>query len=214
MLFLFAVPFNLFAQEYDHWEVGTDLLWMINKNQSYPSFFIKKLSLKKKKREIAGYQLRGYRFRLGFNYDSPNQSNPTNATSNYNSVSAQTLVRAGYEWHKSISTFDIFYGWDGYFEYGFNSIDQQYATGGTSYNATRKTTDIKAGISPIAGLKYKFSPSVYASMESDVQILFHRSKSSNTQTLPYLAYYDLPSGNGVLITAHPIYVINLVFVFR
>ncbi|MBS1949609.1 MAG: hypothetical protein JST37_01260 [Bacteroidetes bacterium] len=158
--------------------------------------------------------MRGYRFRLGFNYDNPNQSNTNSASSYYNSVNAQTLVRVGYEWHKFISSFDIFYGVDGYFEYGFASQDQQYATGGIGYNIIRKSTDIKTGISPIAGIKYKITSSVYASIESDVQILFHQTKSSSTQTLPYLAYNSLPSGNGILITAHPIYVINLVFVFR
>jgi len=35
-IFLFAVPFNLFAQEYDHWEAGIDLLWLINKKWILP----------------------------------------------------------------------------------------------------------------------------------------------------------------------------------
>lgn len=86
-----------FAQsvDFDKFEVGIDVLWLIGKNTPPISIFVKKVKLKQKD---FGFRQEGYRLRIGGYF-----YRPTNHW--YNSLPVlqynyTLLIRPGYEWHK------------------------------------------------------------------------------------------------------------------
>jgi hypothetical protein len=201
VLTLIALSIQLPAQEIDfeRWEVGIDLLTLIGRNQVVPSFFVKKLDLKQK-RKGTGFIRRGPRLRTGISVNTVDRPFPIN----HNLY--DFLIRPGYEWDKQIKSVDIILALD--FVASFQNIySYDYYSGISNY----RNRDYRFGPSPVVGISYRIVKNIKVTAESALDLLFR-----NTRT-----HYEFSNGsepltistNGIVVNASPLYVLNAVFVF-
>lgn len=219
LTFLLLLLTNIsYGQEvdWDKFEVGIDLLWIIKRNNIPPSFFIKKLDLKQRKNDF-GFIRRGYRIRVGANYEQPNEKTQTNGYTSLRQSNYSIIFRPGYEWHKRIKSFDIFYGFDinTYFSGSKteNSIVYINAdTGGFYYLLYTQTNRYaRIGLSPILGTTIKVYKNISLTMESTIDFYYSNQINSYNGNQNY---EDIKvKGNGFGISTYPLYTLNVSFLF-
>jgi hypothetical protein len=182
--------------DFDRWEVGIDLLPLINKNTIPPSLFAKRLSLKQKQRSF-GYVRRGIRTRLGFDINNPDLLIP------YRNESYRVVFRPGYEWQVRLKSIDISYGLDLIGQYEKVHLENSSVVD----PIVLEYRFAILGLAPVVGLSYKVVKNIRLSIESNIEVAY-----TNSKYIDVLAT-ETRSENGLRIRANPIYVLNASFVF-
>lgn len=112
----------------NHWEIGLDLLWLINKNQLPATSIFGRYNFVNNNN-----QKRAWRFRLGINnktYDSAQINDPRN--NEFKTIAP--YVRVGYEWQKAINEkVTYFYGADLTTSYSYKKTIQVLYPGQICY---------------------------------------------------------------------------------
>jgi hypothetical protein len=215
---LIVLTTDLKGQEidWDKYEVGLDLLWIIKRNNIPPSFFIKKLELKQKKNDL-GFTRRGYRFRVGANYDQPNEKTQTPGYTSLRQSYYSIVFRPGYEWHKRIKSFDIYYGFDVNTYLSGSKTENSIVyinsdTGGFYYLLyTQKNRFARIGVSPVIGTTIKIYKNISLTLESTIDFYYSNQKNTYSNNPNYENLQV--SGNGFGITTYPLYTLNVSFSF-
>lgn len=196
-VFVFMIGYgNAQEIDFERWEIGIDLLPLINKNTIPPSLFIRKLTLKQKERSF-GLIRRGLRARVGFDVNKPELSFP------FANESYRVVIRPGYEWDVRLKSVEVHYGIDLVGQYDKYHIENTTSTSPVFINQSSTIL----GVAPIVGVSYKVVKNIKISIESNVEMAFTRSNYVDSQTgIPELK-------SGFRLRANPIYVLNASFTF-
>ena len=184
-----------------NWEVGLDLLWLINKNQLPATSIFARHNFVTK----AGKH-RALRFRLGVNNSYYDSSQINGLFPNKSDIIAP-FARIGYEWQVPVnSQFTFFYGADVNIFFYQNKFDRIIPATPTSFQYLGTFTTWELGAVGLLGFKYRPASWVSLSIESTFSALY-RVKRDVSQT----------SGQGEInvnefkMNFVPITVINLCF---
>jgi hypothetical protein len=185
--------------DFDRWEVGIDMLTLINQNTIPPSVFVKRLQLKQRKKET-GYIWRGVRARVGASFSIPDKAHP------YTTNNHIFLVRPGYEWNRQIKSVEVLYGIDAVAY--FQNFDD-YGPNGNQMTFYRNST-MYLGVSPVMGVSYKIIKNIKISLESSFDCLYMQSAHTYKYGVedPFTR-----TDQRLVLQLHPLYVLNAVFVF-
>jgi len=220
LIFSIAATVQLYAQEvdWDRYEVGVDLLWLIDKNSAPFSFFVKRIELKQKKNDF-GFIRRGFRLRVGGSYYHPDEefASQNNFTYHLTKNRYTLLVRPGYEWHKKIKSYDFHYGADMSFNiWGSKSVHDYYyydqalkVIVPSTFGHTNRFGHV--GISPVAGVTIRVIRGLNLTLESAATIsyVFGKIEFEN-----YDGFDDLVlKSRGWDIDLAPLYTFNAAFTF-
>jgi len=192
-----------------NWEVGLDLLWLIDKNQLPATSFFARHNFTTK----TGKQ-RALRFRLGVNnsyYDSSQISGLLPEKSNI----IAPFVRIGYEWQVPVNNqFTFFYGADANIFFYQNKYERIVPAAPTDFLVRNTFTTWELGLIGFIGFKYRPTNWLSISTESTFSALYRIKRDE-------LASYSLPptipnglgeiNVNDMRINFLPITVINLSF---
>jgi hypothetical protein len=158
------------------WEVGTDMLWLINKNQLPAQSVFARYNY-----QTAAGKSRGVRLRLGLDYmrlDSLQLRDRDPAADK----AIQPFVRAGYEFQQTTGRRVLFYGADLHFSYSrlsFNRVISHTETMWIWYDRT-----IEAGPVLFIGYKYFITPYLSLSTELSAQAFYRgRRFAGNEYTI-------------------------------
>ena len=144
------------------WDIGTDLLWLIDKNVVPPSVFVR-LNTDKNNR------LSAYRFRLGGNYEEHlNTVDSVRTTLIKSSLNA--FISVGKEWHKQYDQFQFFYGSDIFLNYQRSIAEWDKDEKGYF----PRDREISTGVSPLIGMRYFLNSKISFSTEAHFNIFFHQ----------------------------------------
>lgn len=166
------------------WEIGTDLLWLINKNTIPASnIFIRRNVT------YGENKLGAFRLRLGFNYNSKDFAEVNTIGQEFPDYTIDYTVysRVGYERQKPMGKFQLFYGADVQMQY-VRHKDEKTKYIGTQPDAYPETTLIRQntfepGLIGFIGIKYFLSPHFAVSSEINTGLYFQHFKY-------YLITYD------------------------
>ena len=195
----------------NQWEIGLDLLWLIDKNQvPAKSIFIRRNFV-----DAAGKH-KAWRLRIGVDnsyYDSTQTDGILPHDIDVNSI----LIRPGFEWQKKLSSkYTFFYGSDVHLFYWQEKFKKIYTIVPEPmlFTGTYKTWEV--GLVGFLGFKYFPNKWFSISSESSLNLIYRlRRDESNTGS----AAYPASSGHSNLsvdelkINVFPISVINLCFKF-
>lgn len=204
---------NYFTKE--SWEVGTDLLWLIDKNQLPANnlFFRRNYTAKQGTRHA-------WRLRLGVDIslrDSVNINDPIDNELN----ETYLLILLGHEWQYLVDKKALLYfGGDAQFSY-----DRRYENrilslidpppSGSLYQETR--TIYIPGVIGFLGARYHPRPWVAISLESNLEILYrirrNPSKVTQIETPDVRGGRDLRDSESVIIRILPISILTISFHF-
>jgi hypothetical protein len=190
------------------WEIGLDLLWLIDKNQLPSTTLFARYNFSNGKEEK-----RAWRFRLGIDnstYDSTQINDPRD-----NEIDIiSPYVRVGYEWQKAISEkASYFYGVD------VSTLYSQYKSkiviypGPNLLQVTDKTWEF--GVIPFIGFKYLPIKWFAISAESSLNVAYRIRREKDKVT--DIDFPNDPGFNGKIdinelkISLVPMSVINLSF---
>ena len=184
-----------------NWEVGLDLLWLINKNQLPATRLFSRYNFVTKTGKH-----RAVRFRLGVNNSYYDSSQINGLFPNKSDIIAP-FVRIGYEWHVPVNKqFMFFYGVDANVFFYQNKFDRIIPATPTSFQYSGTFTTWEVGAVGLLGFKYRPTNWLSLSLESTFSTLY-RIKRDESQT----------SGQGEVnvnefkVNFVPITVINLCF---
>lgn len=210
----------------------------------YPSLFYRRHFIKAKEvKSLSGVKItsyHAYRFRLGSNFSFENFTAPdirTNWTSPfyYNYYYNRTLsgassffVRVGKEKQIRSRRFELFYGYDFFFQYTstyeyylYIQNNNQGQPNSNSFNQDWKYDDTtnSFGVASIGGLKYFLIPRLCFSAEATINFTYFQQ----TKTQTYRSYdnatqvyssQNVPlSTSGVKLTVNPVYIVNVGYYF-
>jgi len=214
LLLLSLLNFDLTAQVKDDtiksWEVGADLLWLIDKNQVPTSVFVRSNYVTKKNK------LRAWRLRLGMDLSINDSSQITNPQDNERDLFTP-FVRVGYEWqYKVADKATFFYGADASLLYSKEKVIEVRTIvppPGLLDQEINKT--IEFGLIGFIGAKYQATGWLALSIESSLNIIYRiRRDEFKTTSI------DFPNAQGsfgfihvneLVINFLPITVINISF---
>jgi len=199
-------------------EVGTDLLWLIDKN-SLPGYCLQlKINNRSKKHPGA------FRFKVGMNLETKDSSLLVEDPSLYYRTSDETFYfRPGYQLNYMFGRVKLYWGVDLHFLYSSHYIDRyshfELFADNNYYQAffTYKVSALQYGIVGLVGATYYLTPKISVSLESNISMLYKRIKSE-----AYYHYNEFPNyknftekkDNNILnIKSLPISTINLTFNF-
>jgi hypothetical protein len=190
------------------WEIGLDLLWLIDKNQVPSTSLFARYN-------FVNYnnKKRAWRFRLGVDnstYDSSQINDPRD-----NEIDIiSPYLRTGYEWQKEISDkASFFYGVD------MSTLYSQYKSkivlypGPNLYQVTDKTWEF--GVIPFLGFKYRPAKWLAVSTESSLNFIYRIRREKDKVT--DINFPNSSGGQGKIdinefrVRLIPITVINLSF---
>lgn len=133
------------------WEIGTDLLWIIDKNQVPATSLFGRYNLTNKKNKQMAWRLR-----LGVNTSRKDSSQIADPQNNEKHIFAPYL-RLGVEWQNKTSTnSSVFYGIDAsisYFQEKIKTIVTTVPPPGRLYQEKNKT--LETGLIGFIGFKYE-----------------------------------------------------------
>lgn len=217
-ILIILLSFSSHGQEidWDRYEVGVDLLWIIKRNNAPISFYIKHIQLKQSKKDF-GFVRRGYRLRIGGNYRRPNEETQVSGSFYLRKSSYSFIVRPGYEWHKKIKSFDVFYGADINLQFSGQtnentSVFLNAGNGGYYYTFfNQRDRYMNIGLAPILGMSIKIIKGLNLTLESTVNISYIRDVSSYSDNNNF---DDIRvEGNGFAFDIYPLYTLNASFIF-
>lgn len=190
------------------WEIGLDLLWLINKNHVSPTTLFARYNFVNKKNEK-----RAWRFRLGVDnstYDSAQIVDPRD-----NEIDIiSPYLRIGYEWQREVSLkASYFYGIDASGLYSQYKVKRVLYPGPNLLQGTDKTWEF--GLIPFIGFKYRPTKWLAISTESSLNFTYRIRREKNKIT--DINFPNSPGSQGKIdvndfrIQFQPIAVINLSF---
>lgn len=202
---------NYFPKE--SWEVGADLLWLINKNQIPASnlFLRRNYTTKQGARH-------SWRLRLGVDVssrDSVNISDPIDNELN----ETYLLIRLGHEWQYLVDEKALLYfGVDAHFSY-----DRRYEKRILSIDAPQDRlfqdtrTLYTPGLIGFAGARYHFKPWIALSLESNFEVLYrirrNPSKTTRIETPEAQGSYGFENSETAILRILPISMLTISFHF-
>ena len=187
-MFFFVLMQSAFAQEKQpytperhKWDISTDLLWLINKN-NLPATSI----LVRKNMEYKNHLNGAIRLRVGLSFNNSEQINnnpsvfPPDSLLARKSKVLSTVFRLGYEWQLQKSRYQFYYGGDIQFNYRHER--------GTSVSYTSGNVNVyNGGGIAFIGCKYFIDSHVSFSAEASYSVLYTYYDSPisvfNTKTL-------------------------------
>lgn len=152
------------------WELGTDLLFLVNRNTVPPSVFVR----------LNSNHFTAWRFRVGGSY-AANTSTPPgwiHLPSSTGLTGIKTRMDAflgvGREWQRDLGRFQLFYGSDIAFRLFSQRDKQGVFDQGKRFLPFRRETSV--GLSPFIGMKYFIHPQVSVSAESHLDFYYRLLK--------------------------------------
>jgi|GEM_PF-3374683 len=199
-------------------EVGTDLLWLVDKN-SLPGYCLQlKINTNSKKHPGA------FRFKVGMDLKTKDSSLLVSDPNLYYRTSDETFYfRSGYQLNYTLSRVKVYWGADLHFLYDRHYLDKysqpELFADNNYYDAflTYKVAKLQYGIIGLVGSNYQLAPRISISLETNISFLFSRIKSE-----AYLHYKEFPNykntgggkeANILNIKFIPISTINLIINF-
>ncbi len=190
------------------WEIGLDLLWLIDKNHVPPTTLFVRYNFVNDKNEK-----RAWRFRLGVDYSTYDSAQLPNPRDNEIDIVAP-YMRLGYEWQKEINQkSSYFFGVD------FSAFYSQYKAkiviypGPNLLQATDKTWEF--GAIPFIGFKYR--PTKWLAISTEISLNFIYRIRREEDKVTDINFPNDPGGqskidvNDFTTGFQPISVINLCF---
>ena len=193
------------------WEIGTDLLWLIDKNQvPATSLFVRYNFTNKKNKQMA------WRLRLGVNTSRKDSSQIADPQDNEKYIFAPYL-RSGIEWQNKTSAKSlVFYGVDASLSYSQEKIKTIVTTippPGVLSQEINKT--LEAGLIGFIGFKYEPTAWFALSIESSLNIFYTiRRDEFKTTSIDFPddeGFHGFIHTNEINIKFTPITIINLSF---
>ncbi len=199
------------------WEVGTDLLWLINKN-TLPATAVFIRRNVQPKNHLPG----AIRLRLGMDWSKQDSTisypKPTDKESKI-----APFIRIGYEWQHAKGRYQFYYGLDGHFAYAKTTTNLTVlAAAAYSYEGIEKILTI--GPVGFGGVKFFLSSHLSLSAEASYSI-FYNHLEKTTEYWPY-PNTDPPPGPPYVANSHsfikvnywqgklnPIYILNINYHF-
>jgi hypothetical protein len=188
------------------WEIGLDLLWLIDKNQVPSTSIFARYNFTKDKSKK-----RALRFRLGVNtnlYDSTQIVNPQD---NEIDIFAP-YIRPGFEWQQAINDkTSYFYGIDLSVLYYQNKFKKIIYPGPNLFQGTYKTWEL--GAVGFIGFKYKPTKWIALSVESSFNLIYRIRRDEDKVT--DINFPNDPGGRGKIdvndltVSFTPITVVNI-----
>ncbi len=217
---IFFHSHGVLSQElkFKKWEVGTDLLWLLDKDKSKPiTFFARRLRTKQKTKGF-GYRKFGYRIWLGFSlrkYNNNRTSQPLNTNSRkYIDKSYLIHNRLGYQWITKKNKVNIIYGIDLMNWYSYSqSIRVAPSSSPQFHNYVNFDKLFRVGLSPFAGLAYHITSKIKISAESNVDFSYFIQKIKMSPTAISNGETITQRIRGFNLNSNPLYTINIGFVF-
>ncbi|MDO1451705.1 hypothetical protein Q0590_35860 [Rhodocytophaga aerolata] len=148
------------------WDIGTDLLFLINKNVVPPSLFVRWNREKDNK-------LSAYRFRLGADFAqhlNPNKIDTSWAGSSFKKTAFTLFSSVGKEWQKQFNQFQLFYGADVFLQYTYEVYEGAILFGKDYYPRNR---NLITGISPFVGMKFFIHSRISLSAEAHANMAYN-----------------------------------------
>jgi hypothetical protein len=189
------------------WDVGLDLLWLIDKNVVPPSLFLR-LNTEKKG------QLAAYRFRIGGDY-----TERLNVVDSLSTTMLQTNLNTflcvGKEWQKQWEQFQLFYGTDIFLNFGYAIVEN--ARDEKGYFPRIRTTSL--GVSPLIGMRYFVHSNISFSTEAHFNFYYREEyrrvvDRNNPQPSPEGHTYSIVNRfQHFKMDINPIYTLNLTYHF-
>jgi hypothetical protein len=160
------------------WEIGTDLLWLINKNQLPAQSVFARYNY-----QTAAGKSRGVRVRLGLDYMQLDSSGTTYLNRGIDN-SFRPLVRIGYEFQQPLGRQMFFYGVDLHLSYfHFNYTRRSFFD---QYEHIGKERIFEMGPVLFCGYKYYLTQKLSVSAEFSAQSIYRtRRFVENGFTIPH-----------------------------
>ncbi len=190
------------------WTVGTDLLWLIDKN-SLPAttIFIKRNVQPKNK--IPG----AVRMRVGLNFSSLEREIRPDGQP-YESMDFDVYTRLGYEWQIARGRHRVLYGADLHLEYNYR-YSKAYYSENNQRNEDARVWSWNVGPVGFIGYQYFLSPHISFSTEASYSIIYRRDKRKNDMTYQDVTNYlnEATIFNAWDSRFTPFYMLNLYYHF-
>jgi hypothetical protein len=194
------------------WEIGLDLLWLIDKNQ------IPATNIQIKKYIKQNLTLRS---RVGIQYDQGDSTQSTFPGPPNTNNSVALFLRSGFEYQQMITDkITFYYGIDFGIWYENNTTHTTlYIPDFLSYGRYEKTHKMwQLELLPFVGIRYDITKNLNISIESSLNIFYQNSKYSSTGTsLPnypdFLVFPSEQESNKFGVKLLPFQYINLNYRF-
>jgi len=196
-------------------EVGTDLLWLIDKN-SLPGYCLQlKINTNSKKHPGA------FRFKVGMDLKTKDSSWISSSDEYYRTIDESFFLCPGYQRNYTLGRVKLYWGADLHFLYGRKFLDM-YSHRDTMNNTFFKSfllnerTTMQYGVVGVAGITYQLVSRVSVSIESNISLIFNKRKYKY-----YYYYKEFPNdytisgteANILNVKFTPLSTINLVINF-
>jgi hypothetical protein len=154
----------------DKWEVGTDLLWLLNKNQvPAGSIFLR--------RHFTAKSGRAKAFRLRAGLDAGLYSHSLQSQQSSDWVLAP-YVRPGLEWRQALrGKVSYFYGIDADVSYYYRDLWGQHVSGVDMQDAWQRIW--RVGAFGLLGLEYRAAPWLALSAEASISLQYAHHRDAN-----------------------------------
>ncbi len=150
------------------WEIGTDLLWLINKNQLPAQSVFARYNY-----QTAAGKSRGVRLRLGLDYMRLDSSGTGNSFRNRSST-IRPLVRIGYEFQQPYDRQFIYYGADLHLSYYNNNFSRLMQMDQIKDTGRDETMEI--GPALFVGYKFFVTKRLSISTEISAQAIYKKRR--------------------------------------
>ena len=193
------------------WEIGTDMLWLIGKENIPYSIFLKNHRNKLKKNEFKTIKY-AYRLRLGLDFTKPLNNNTQiyyqNITYQFYS-NLNIYFRPGYEIKKPLKSFEVLFGLDIPVNYSSSDVRTISFTSGVQQEVESKSKGIYLGVAPVIGVSYTLAKSIKFTLESSLDILYGQGNQKDRIISPDQQLLLNSSHNDINIYFFPIHTINI-----
>lgn len=194
------------------WEVGLDLLWLIDKNQA-PAL---NLQVNKYVRQNLALRLR-----IGIQYDQADSAQSTFPGPSNTNNSIAFFLRSGFEYHKMIANRLTFYNGIDFGIWHANNTSHYtlYRPEFLSYGRYENTHKMwQFELLPFIGIKYDIIENLNISLETSLNIFYQNNKYSSTgESLPgypdFLVFPSKQESNKFGVRLLPVQYINLNYKF-
>lgn len=214
---LLASSFGLKAQEKDKpmliplteksdtlvrhtWEVGTDLLWLIDKNTiPFSNVFARKNIVTKNGRFAA------LRARVGLDFSREN-SVDIEGLGEEDYFNLSPFIRLGYEWQIQKNKLQFFYGVDLniLYQYNYNTYEDIFGSTGE-----RKLKNLEIGPVGFIGAKYFLSSNISLSTEISYDLIYQNYQYNGRDS----GTFREDKRSGISGSFKPLYILNINYHF-
>lgn len=218
MLLILCSGFNLYAQDKPkQWEIGVDLLPLLDKNNLPEKSFFVRYHLKDKNR--------AWRLRGGFDRNPISHYYPTlDVLEPYylkmldeNPLDKTWYLRPGMEWHLKTTPHSVFYvGGDIHLLYAYNKYGYDIGRKDNDFKIRQRVEYqvLKTGLAGFAGVSYFPYNWLSLSIESSLELFYLDMKDKLFNVSEYeKRLFGVGTHNRFIFDCHPILVFNLSFHF-